>query len=145
MPAPNYLRSSEIVREACPKPVKGSRVLAREEDRAAALKLERQEKGAAKKRDTRCRWPEKHTCRGPLEAAHIRDASLLGPMHRTNLVALCMWLHRSGPESVHGKQLLIERETSNGAQGPLSFWRKGEDGEFYLVRREVRPFEYEKD
>lgn len=66
-------------------------------------------------------------------------------MHRTNLVMLCGWIHRRGPETQQYGQLKIECETPNGADGPLSFWRKGEDGAFYLVAREIAPFIYEKD
>lgn len=133
------------------KPARGSRVLAKEEEDAKFLKIEREEKGAAKKRDGRCRWPEPHKCRFDLEAAHIVDASEGGAMCRTNLVIFCGWIHRRGPESIHGKQLKVEKETADGAQGALSFWRQS--GEFdalgkpiyHLVARETRPFEYERD
>lgn len=145
MTSPNYLRSDEIARQPCQKPIRGGSVLAREKDDAEALKIELEQKGIAKKRDGRCRWPEKHKCRCGFEAAHIRDASLGGEMHADNLILLCGWIHRRGPESIHGKQLKVEVEGPNGARGPLSFWRKGDDGEWYLVRREVRPFEYERD
>lgn len=137
--------ASECETGASAKPSRGSGVLAREKDDAAALKVELEQKGIAKKRDGRCRWPEKHKCRGGLEAAHIRDASLGGAMHADNLIVLCAWIHRRGPESIHGKQLSIDCETEAGARGGLSFWRKGNDGAWYLVRREIRPFEYERD
>lgn len=61
------------------KPARGSRVLEREKDDAEALRIEREQKGFAKKRDGRCRWPEPHKCRFALEAAHILHASLGGP------------------------------------------------------------------
>lgn len=127
------------------KPTRGARVLAKEDADAKAAKVERDEKAATRARDGRCRWPEPHKCRCGLESAHIVDASRMGPMHRSNLVTLCGWLHRRGPESIHGKQLKVEVETPAGAQGALSFWRQGDDGEYYLVRREIRPFEYERD
>jgi len=127
------------------KPPKGTLVLEREAEQAKALKLERAEKGAAKKRDGRCRWPEVHKCRGALEAAHIRDASLGGLMDRTNLILLCAWIHRRGPESIHGKQLRIEINTPAGAEGPCSFYRRGEHGRYHLVARETRPFQLERD
>ncbi len=128
------------------KPARGTRILAREQAEAEALAVERREKAAAKKRDTRCRWPEAHKCRGgDLEAAHIRDASLGGAMDAANLVTLCPWIHRRGPESIHGKQLRIECETERGAWGPLSFWKQGEDGQYFMVKRETAPFIYEKD
>jgi hypothetical protein len=141
---PNYSRP--IFTPCKPRPVRGTRILAREDAAAEALRVEREEKGKAKKRDGRCRWPEPHKCRGgALEAAHIDDASLGGPMHAANLVTLCPWIHRRGPESIHGKQLAIECETPRGANGPLSFWRKGVDGEFYMVKREIAPNVIEKD
>ena len=128
------------------KPARGSLLLEREKDAADAVAVERREKAAAKKRDGRCRWPEPHTCRGELEAAHIVDASLGGAMCRKNLVSLCGWIHRRGPESIHGKQLRIEIEDDErGADGGLSFWRKGEDGEFFLIARETAPGQVERD
>ena len=128
-----------------PKPARGQRVLDKEEADARALKHEREQKGLAKRRDGRCRWPETHKCRLQLEAAHIVDASLGGPMDAENLVTLCGWIHRRGPESIHSKELKIEKETARGAWGPLSYWRKGEDGEYFIVKRETAPFQYEKD
>ena len=128
-----------------PKPQRGSLILEREQRKAEAKVLERVEKKAAKKRDGKCRWPERHVCRGPLEAAHIKDASLGGEMDRKNLVTLCSFMHRQGPESIHGKQLKVECETPEGANGPLAFYRQTLDGSYYCVRREVMPFVYAKD
>ncbi len=134
------------LRTSLQKPERGTRILEREQAQATARTIEKREKGAAKKRDGRCRWPEHHTCRGgELEAAHIVDASLGGAMDAANLVTLCPWIHRRGPESIHGKQLKVECETERGAHGPLSFWRRGEDGEFYMVKRETAPGVIEKD
>lgn len=122
------------------KPVRGSRILAREAQQKEAKLLERHEKAAAKARDGyHCRWPEKHVHRGMIEAAHIQDASLCGPMDRRNLITLCAWLHRTGPESVHGKQLRVEAETALGADGPVSFWRQRSNGAYTCIAREIRP------
>jgi hypothetical protein len=128
-----------------PRIPRGSRILKREEERARAKVTERVEKKKAKARDGRCRWPEKHRCRGGLEAAHIKDASLGGEMHHANLVTVCAWLHRQGPESIHGKQLKVACETSAGANGPLAFYRQSLDGSYDCVRREIAPFLYAKD
>lgn len=131
---------------AQPKPLRGSRVLAKEADDAAFLALERRVKTAVKKRDGRCRWPEKHKCRCGLEAVHVKDASLLGPMIEWNLVTFCGWIHRRGPESIHGKQLKVIRETPKDAKVPLfSFWRQDDRGEYFLIAREIAPFVYERD
>jgi hypothetical protein len=148
--SPNYERPA--FSPCDPKPSRGARILAKEEADARDLKIEREAKGEAKKRDGRCRWPEKHKCRGgDLEAAHIEDASTGGLMEPANLVTLCPWYHRRGPESIHGKQIKVEKETEHGAIGPLSFWRQtGEFDElgqptYYLVARETAPFVYERD
>lgn len=127
------------------KAPRGSYVLDREARKAEAVRIERREKAKARHRDGRCRWPERHECLCGLESAHVVDASLGGPMRSDNLVTLCAWLHRRGPESIHGKQLRVDAETPRGADGPLSFWRRDIDGVFYLVRRESAPFRYERD
>lgn len=126
------------------KPPRGQHKLDRELEKAHAKVIERVEKKKAKKRDGRCRWPEKHKCIGRLEAAHIVHASLGGEMHHTNLVTLCMWLHKDGPETQQYGQLRIDKETAAGANGALSFWRK-RDGQWHLVAREIAPFYYERD
>lgn len=145
----NYARpefDSEAI-DRLAKPQRGSLALKREADDLEAARIEQREKKAAKKRDGhKCRWPEPHKCRGVLESAHIKDASLGGDMHRSNLVSLCAWLHRRGPESIHGKQLKIEKETARGADGPLSYWRQRLDGSgYYCVAREAAPFLLERD
>lgn len=127
------------------KPARGSYVLEREKNRAEAADIERKAKAKAKRRDGRCRWPEPHKCLGGLESAHIVDASLGGAMATENLVTLCAWLHRRGPESIHGKHIKIEKETTDGADGALSFWRRLLSGEWYLVARERSPFILERD
>lgn len=118
---------------AIPKPARGSLVLEREKQRAELRARERFEKGVAKRRDGGCRWPIKHLCRGGLEGAHVRDASLGGEMASSNLITLCAWIHRRGPESVHGKQLKVEPETGAGADGPCSFYRMDENGMWTCV------------
>ncbi len=124
-----------------PKPSRGQRVLDKEKADAEALADEIAVKKLVKARDIRCRWPEKHKCRGQLEAAHLVDASLGGAMATDNLILLCSWVHRRGPESIHGKQLRIESETPAGADGPLSFWKRDEDasgaGGYYQIKRET--------
>lgn len=145
---PNYARPEPTEAEwrSLRKPSRGQRILDKEDVDARALKLEREQKGLAKKRDGKCRWPEAHKCRGgELEAAHILDASLGGLMAADNLVTLCPWIHRRGPESIHGKQLRIEAETEQGANGPLSFWKQDEKGHYFMVKRETALFTYEQD
>ena len=79
--------------------------------------------------------------RGGLEAVHIVDKSLGGPTCMENEVALCKWIHRKGPESIHGKQLKVEKDSPAGADGVLSYWRQdgGRDAlgqpTYYMVGR----------
>lgn len=114
---------------AIPKPQRGSAILAREAADKAREQKEREVAAEVKRRDGwTCRWPEPHKCRGGLEAAHIDDKSLLGETSRQNEVTLCAWIHRRGPESIHGKQLKVEKDSPEGADGWLSFWRQ--DGGF---------------
>ena len=143
---------SELPAPDLSKPARGSTILGREDAKAKALKTEREQKAIAKKRDGRCRWPEAHKCRGgELEAAHIRDASTGGEMKAYNLVTVCPWIHRRGQESIHGKQLKVEANSASGAWGALSFWRQtGQFDElgqpvYFLIARETRPFQLERD
>jgi hypothetical protein len=139
--------TEDQIKRSLVKPMRGASMLKRRQDKLDAAATEKEEKSAVKAwANYRCRWPEKHVCLGGLEAAHLIDASLGGPMDRTNLVTLCAWIHRRGPESIHGKQLRVEAEVAAlGSYGALAFYRKGEDGEFYCIAREVRPFQVARD
>lgn len=132
--------SDLFYRGAQPKPVRGSSLLERERQQEALRQHTLAIGKLVKKRDGRCRWPEAHKCRGGLEACHIVDKGMGGDhgllTNTQNELVLCAWIHRRGPESLHGEQLKVEKETPAGADGPLSFWRKGEAGAFYLVARE---------
>jgi hypothetical protein len=60
MPAPNYLRSSEIVREACHKPQ--PRIVSKVKKRRAVVRMDRLEKEAVRQRDKEsCRVCGKRT------------------------------------------------------------------------------------
>lgn len=112
-----------------PKPARGSGLLEREAADHARKLHERKVGEDVRRRDVRCRWPEDHTCRGgALEAAHIVNKSLGGETSTENELLLCPWMHRRGPETLHGAQLKIEKESPAGANGPLSFWKQ--DGGF---------------
>lgn len=155
MPVTDYLEGVFPLRAKGPiaRPVRGAAVLAREKDDAERIAHERQVASDVKKRDGfKCRWPEVHKCRGgALEAAHIVDKSLIGATSMENEIAVCPWIHRRGPESIHGKQLKVEKETERGANGPLSFWRQSGDFDvlgqpiYYCVARERTPGVIEKD
>jgi hypothetical protein len=70
---------------------------------------------------------------------------------RTNLILLCVNHHQydKGPSNPQGSlernDLQILPVTPEGAEGPLEFYATGEDAQFYMVCREVRPREYEID
>lgn len=147
MPLPNYTRPNFDLEtaKALQKPMRGTGVLEREKERATAKQREIEIKREVKRRDVVCQWPEAHKCRGGLECAHLVDASLGGAMEPENLILLCAWIHRRGPESIHGKQLKIDGESTLGAKGILAFWRKGADGAYYLVARKFTDGTTEKD
>lgn len=81
-------------------------------------------KKLVKLRDGKCRWPEKHKCRGGLEVIHLKDRSLGGEFVTSNLWLGCKWIHRSGPKSIHSKDLAIEPLTKKGMDGPVKFYRQ---------------------
>lgn len=141
---PNYTPPAFVARTASQKPLRGARVLDKEDADRKAETHEKRVKGLVKKRDRRCRWPEPHVCRKGFECAHIVDASLLGAMATENLIYVCGWIHRRGPESIHGKQLKVEKDTERGADWTLAFYRRDKSGVYQLVAREVRPGELER-
>lgn len=133
------------------KPTRGAAMLQREKDDADRKAVEVEVAKAVKERDKKCRWPERHKCRGALEAAHIIDKSKGGDTATRNELALCAWIHRRGPESVHGKQLRVDCETPQGADGALSFWRQTGEYDalgqpvYHCVAREVQRGVLERD
>lgn len=134
------------------KPKRGAAILEREKADAEREAHEREIAKAVKVRDGyKCRWPEKHKCRGGLESAHIIDKSLGGPTSTENELAVCAWIHRRGPASIHGKELRVDKESGLGADGPLSFWRQTGEYDalgqpiYYCVARERSPGVVEKD
>lgn len=129
-----------------PKPPRGQRVLDKEDSDAKAKSRELEVKKVVRLRDARCRWPEKHKCRLGYECAHVKDASLGGEMVAENLILVCAWIHRRGPESIHGKQLRVEVDAIDPLRGPLfTFWKQDGAGAYYLIARETAPFEFERD
>jgi hypothetical protein len=125
------------------KPARGTYKLEKERLRKEAEDLETKHKNEAKHRDGwDCRWPEKHKCRGILEGVHVFVDKGMGGDHGAvsntwNLMAFCSWIHRTGPQSIHSKDLWVEPITDRGADDICQFWRRGEDGVPYLVGKEV--------
>lgn len=125
------------------KEPRGSYVLDREKVKAERKQAEHQHIADAKKRDGyRCRWPEVHKCRFDLEGAHVFQHRGMGgdpSGERTDIsliLTVCGWIHRRGPESIDGKQLKVEAETPDGTNGPLSFWKRDERGDYYCIGKE---------
>lgn len=133
------------------KPKRGAAILEREKADAEREKHEREIAKQVKARDKTCRWPERHKCRGGMEAAHIIDKSRGGDTATHNELLLCAWIHRRGPDSIHGKGLKVETESPQGADGPLSFWRQTGEYDalgqpiYYCVARERSIGVVEKD
>lgn len=109
---------------------------------------------AAKERDhRRCRIPEDFgTHDGPIYSAHIFEADEIGGDHShwsdtSNLMTVCRGHDRTGVISLQGAQIKVVAETERGADDVCSFWRRGENGEYFMVRREISiaPFTYERD
>lgn len=125
------------------KPPRGTYKLERERRRQEIAAAEEANKTAAKVRDGwKCRWPETHKCRGILEGVHVFVDKGMGGDHGTvsgtwNLMALCSWIHRTGPRSIHSKDLWSEPMTDDGADGICSFWKRDEDGRPFMVAEEI--------
>jgi hypothetical protein len=79
-------------------------------------------KADVKARDRTCRCPLRHKCRGGMEVIHWKDRSLGGEFSTRNLWLGCAFVHRTGPVSIHGKDIEIEPLTKKGLDGPCAWW-----------------------
>ena len=135
-----------------PKPARGTALLERKEKRKGRTSEEDAEK-------KKCRIADKRRCRYPFcpycakykdlipQAAHVFQAKGMSG-DRTGerstadkLMLLCPPIH--GLQETHDIQ--IYPLTDEGTRGACEFWRRGPNGQMYLVAREIRPFEYERD
>jgi hypothetical protein len=76
--------------------------------------------------------------------AHIVYASASGSMEPSNRVTLCYRCHNDE----HKNRLRFTEDGSTvgvDANAPMEFWRKGDDGTFFLSRYEVAVGRAEKD
>lgn len=128
------------------KPAKGTAWLERKLARMDVEATRKVNKAAARRRDMKCRWPkcECYRLTARLEVAHIDDLSRGGTDDTDNLVTLCFLTHQ-GPRSLHSKDRAIVKLTPAGANGPLAFYMRGEDGVMYLVARETSVRILERD
>lgn len=106
------------------KQPRGTTTLKKEKADRAEDEVEIEIKKLVRLRDGTCRWPESHKCRGGLEVIHLKDRSLGGEFVTSNLWLGCKWIHRSGPKSIHSKDLALEPMTKRGMDGPCKFYRQ---------------------
>lgn len=106
------------------KAPRGTRVLAKEKTEREETDDEIEIKKLVRLREGyKCRWPEKHKCRGGLEVIHFVDRSLGGEFVTENLWLGCKWIHRTGPKSIHSKDLAVEPiDPKRGCDGPFKFY-----------------------
>lgn len=140
-----------LERNAPPKPPKGEYDRKRKDARKEIVAAEEKVKAQVKALDHyQCRWPRCEYCRRykpRLEAAHVIRAKGMGGDHGTvttihHLMTLDFMTHG---EQERGDRDVIPLDTEQGTRGPCEFWKKGEDGEMFLVARETAPFIYERD
>lgn len=137
--------------EPHPKPAKGTARAERVERRKAIERYEDRQKTLARKRDGRCRWPgcDCKARRDRIEVAHIHDKGIGGDHGLRSavelLICLCVARHQGRP-SLHSGDLEVRPVNElDGTNGPCEFWRRDDHHEWYLVAREIRPFQYERD
>ncbi len=141
---------------AVPRPPRGAYTLKRLADKADLRTNEKAAKVAVRKRDRRrCRWPHCRHTRLSLHVAHLTHKGMGGdPTGERSLsgrmILLCYLHHYGDKQQAHQEgsldrgDLQIEPETAAGTWGPCAFSRKGDDGEWYLVARELAPFVLER-
>ena len=133
-----------------PKPAKGTVILERRQKRAAVRTHEQTEKAKVVKRDGAkvCRLIPGCTEREKFETAHLENKGMGGDYGlRTDaamMVRACLF-HHQGSWSLHSGDLRVEYLTPDKANGPIEVWAKHPEGGEYVVKREVRCGETERD
>lgn len=126
-----------LIRNAPPKPPKGTFLRERKQRQMDADAAEERNKAIVRKRDKTCRWPHCDCGRFKLrlEVAHMVDKSLGGSSEPDNLILLCFEKHQGRP-SLHSGDLDIQPQTPAGANGPCDFRKKDDDGRWIVVASE---------
>jgi len=128
---------NHLIRNAEPKPAKGSLAMERRVRMAKVSSHELAEKRKVRLRDRVCRWPfcscKKWKLR--LEVAHVVSKSLGGSNDADNLILLCVSRHQGRP-SLHSGDLKIEPQTSAGTNGPVDFFSRDESGRWQVIASE---------
>lgn len=147
----NRLQEGIAVPLANWKPAKGTALLERKERRRDHRDAEDAHKKIVRLADKRCRYPFCPYCARHkdliLQVAHVVQAKGMSS-DRTGerstadkMMLLCPPIH--GLQEKH--DVRIYPLTEAGTRGPCEYWRKGENGQMYLVARESEPFQYERD
>jgi hypothetical protein len=138
---------------ALTKDPKGTHWIRGRERRKAIKAHEDAEKEKVRRRDRICRWPHCANCRlfrPRLECAHLVAKGMGGDAglrsDAKDMVLLDFLTHQSGTLSLeqHGRHIVV-LDADRGADGPLEFWQQDDNGQMYLVAREVAPFVYARD
>lgn len=118
--------------------------------RAAVVASEERHKARVRKRDRVCRWPHCENCRAfkpALHVAHVCGAKGMGGDHGSQSLPDQMMLLDAvthGQQETHKKDVRPIHSTE-GTNGPCSFWQKDVDGGWFLVAEEIAPFVYRRD
>lgn len=140
----------ELIRNAPPKPAKGSATLERRSKRAAIRTHEQTEKAKVVKRDGAkvCRLvpncPEKER----FETAHLNDKGMGGDhgirSTADQMIRACLF-HHQGKWSLHSGDLRVDCLTELGADGPVEVWGRDEHDQWFQVKRETSVGVLERD
>lgn len=134
-------------RKRLAKPAKGTARLKLREDRATRRESEKDNKAAARLRDSyRNRWPGNPNAGERLEVAHFKGKGMGGDHgNRSQLKNLITfdWLTHQGPHSIHSTHKRVVPLTRKGCSGPCSFWERdalpgGKFGKWRKVGEEIR-------
>lgn len=141
---------TEFESRALVKPAKGSALLDRRDRKAKIVAYEKQQKAKVVQRDGShtCRLVSGCTERTHHETAHVHDKGMGGDhslrSSSADMVRSCLFHHR-GAWSLHSGDIKVEMLTEAGADGPIEVYGKDKHEQWYLLKREVRCNEVERD
>lgn len=133
---------------------KGPRVSTKERRRRKTAPLrtaERKNKNKVRQRDVRCRFPlcKCHAFGLALHVAHLSHKGMGGdPTGERSqpelMILLCIRRHRESAISIDKGTLECQPLTAAGTAGPVSWWLKLRDGEWWELAREWKPHAIER-
>lgn len=139
-----------MIRNAPPKPAKGSAILARRQAREKIRAHEATEKAKVVKRDGSkvCRLIPSCAERQKFETAHLDDKGMGGDhgirSTADRMIRSCFF-HHQGAWSLHSKDLRVVCLTDLGTDGPIEVWARDEQGQWFMVKRESSAGVLERD